>query len=255
MGIPSFRIDGTAAAPCIEYLPPSPDSPFFIRMYLRGSVMDEAMGEPGAARRAIAGAEPASVPLLAPRQVHGVRIVPDAAEFSLPTRPEGDVVLLTRPGVEGSLRFADCFPVIMASQEPRPWIALVHAGHRGVVQNIAGRTCEHLAAEIGADPEHTYCWIGPGIGREHYSRRLDDPWTIKGLAAFNEANLDIQEEVARFDLGAQLRDQLLSSGVRLENICRVPICTFERPDLCYSYRRGDEKCRLFLLARIETSLV
>ncbi|HOC82007.1 MAG TPA: laccase domain-containing protein, partial [Synergistales bacterium] len=71
------------------------------------------------------------IPLVAPSQVHGTRMIEALPSRSLPARPEGDALLVRRPGVFGSLRFADCIPVVGISVRPRPWVLLVHSGFVG----------------------------------------------------------------------------------------------------------------------------
>ena len=245
---PSFRIEHTGPLPFIDYLPPAQESSFFIRLFLRGAEMDSTLGDPHVAREVIEKIVPLQGPLIAPRQVHGDRLIRGVRKFSLPSRPEGDGVLIENSGIEASLRFADCYPVILASQEPSKWIALLHSGYRGVLNNIAGNTCKALFADSDRSPLSTFAWIGPGIGRRHYSRRRDDQWTEKGLSLFAPENTDDLGDEVFFDLGAQIRDQLVSSGIPPSNIRPVPLCTFEKNDLFYSYRRGDFENRLFLMA-------
>ncbi len=244
----SFRIEESGEFPFIDYLHPDRSAPFFLRLFLRGPGMDRALGNPQSARSLTEASIPRRGPLVAPQQVHGTATIPGTPEFAFPSRPAGDGVLLEKSGVEGSLRFADCFPIVIASLEPSPWIAILHSGYKGVVSNIAGRSCESLFSSPGRTPSRTFAWIGPGIGRKHYNRKRADPWTLKGLNAFAPEYRDELDTEIFFDLGGQIRRQLLDAGLPSNNLCSVPLCTFERNDLCYSYRNGDIENRLFLLA-------
>ena len=245
--LPGFNLE-YSPHPSIVYRAPEGKDPFSIRLFLRGPAMDQALGLPSNSRELVAHDFPRQGPLIAPKQVHGTKIIRFEESTTLPERPEGDGVLLTSKDVEGSLRFADCFPIILASLKPAPWIALLHSGYRGVVRGIAGKACEELFTVGGADPSETWAWIGPGIGKNHYSRKNDDPWTQRGRKVFSHENMVEQGELVFFDLGGEIRRQLTANAINDEMICSIPLCTFENNDVCYSYRRGDKNGRLFLLA-------
>ena len=248
MNSPSFRIEHDGVFPFLEYLYPEPNTPFFIRLFLRGTGMDQVLGNPARARALAEPLIPRQGALIAPHQVHGTFMVPGEASYALPERPEGDGVFLETPGIEGSLRFADCFPVVLASVTPSPWIAILHSGFKGAVSNISGTVCEKLFAFRQRQPSATFAWIGPGIGRKSYNRKHNDPWTKKGLSVFSRENRYKSSDDVTFDIGGQICRQLLDAGLPPKNICSLPLCTFERSDLFYSYRNGDSENRLFLLA-------
>ncbi|NLA90552.1 MAG: hypothetical protein GX843_02775, partial [Synergistaceae bacterium] len=107
---PSYRFSGEGEIPSLALIPPGGNKGHFIRLFLRSPVMDRAGGEPALSREFISGDFPVTGPLTAPRQVHGTEIVMAAENTSLPQRPSADGVLLEEAGIEGSLRFADCFP-------------------------------------------------------------------------------------------------------------------------------------------------
>jgi hypothetical protein len=248
---PAYEIEGSAVNDSIVYLPPCGESRFSIRLFLKGTAMDQASGEPGRSRELLMGAFPRKGPLVAPRQVHGTDVIAASAGAALPARPSGDGVLLDRCGIEASLRFADCFPVVIASLSPSPRIILLHSGFKGTVLNIAGRAARSLLGKMGADPSRTWAWIGPGIGKNHYFRKKDEPWTRRGIESFSRHNMSGDGDGVFFDLGGEIRKQLGDAGIEDEKICSVPLCTYRDNDVCYSYRRGDRENRLFLLAWIE----
>lgn len=244
---PRFRME-RSPHPSIVYRAPEAEDLFSIRLFLRGPAMDQAKGLPAHSREVVSETFPRRGPLIAPRQVHGTKVIRWEEGATLPERDEGDGVFLASREIEGSLRFADCFPVILASLRPSPWIALLHSGYRGAVEGIAGKACDELFKTRGSHPGETWAWIGPGIGRKHYSRKKDDPWTQRGRRTFSAENMEERGESVFFDLGGEIRRQLIDRAIDEENICSIPLCTFDNNDICYSYRRGDEEARLFLLA-------
>ena len=244
----TFIHETDSIVPSLVFLPPEKEERFFIRIFLRSGKMDLALGNPMASRKSLHELFPVTGPLVAPQQVHGTSVVKAAPGNAIPERPKADGVLISAPGVEGSLRFADCFPVVIASAVPSPWIAILHSGYKGTVLDITGKTCESLFRKEGADPSRTWAWIGPGIGKKHYFRKMGEEWTTEGLRSFFPGCSRIEGENAFFDLGGEIRQRLLAGGLKEENICSIPLCTFHNNDVCYSYRNGDRENRLFLLA-------
>lgn len=183
------------------------------------------------------------IPHVMPSQVHGKKILVvdegTLSEFSLPSRPEADGVLLTVPGVQASLRFADCAPVMLWGSD---WVMILHSGYKGTVLGISREGLELVKGEASA-------WIGPCIGREYF-RKLDDEWTKKGIESFHRENFEIKGENVYFDLAGEIRSQLLDAGLNDERIILSGIDTL-KDERCYSYRKGDIRERMTLIVRTE----
>ena len=226
-------------------MPPSLEDTFFARLYARGQLNDSCDGKPEKIWARLAH-EYDGRSLAAPIQVHGINILSDAP--SLPERPEADGLFI-EAGTErlGSLRFADCTPVVIAGSGDRPWLAMLHSGFKGTLQNIAG-TAIDFAVSRGCAASEVCAWIGPAIGFECYSRKRDDPSTEAALSAFDAKNLRFEEDMVYFNLKRQIAEQLLSKGLKYDNIFTYDRCTYCSRDLFYSYRAGDGGNRLFLLA-------
>src|SRR5262245_45158641 len=69
----------------------------------------------------------APLPVVVPRQVHGVRVL---AAADLDDRPEADGLLVGSPGRLVGVVTADCVPVLLVDRR-RAVAAAVHAGWRG----------------------------------------------------------------------------------------------------------------------------
>ena len=247
---PGFTYLPHEEAPSLAYTIGGRDDLFCIRFFLRGPLLDKAEGDPAVCREALTEVLPPAGPLIAPRQVHGRTILSAPSGGFLPERRDGDGVFIDERGVEGSLRFADCFPIVFFSEMPEPWILLLHSGFQGTVRDIAGSACEKLFSRGGRDPEKTWAWIGPGIERSRYCRTLGEEWTDRGLEVFHPDHAHIHSGKAWFDIGGQIRRQLQSAGLRENCLCSLPIGTFGQNRQCYSYRRGDISARHFLLASL-----
>ena len=76
---------------------------------------------------------------------------------------EGDALISNQPGTTLSVRTADCLPIVMADSKNRA-VAAIHAGWRGVVQEIVSKAAAAMAENFGTRPEDLVVAIGPGIG-------------------------------------------------------------------------------------------
>jgi YfiH family protein len=101
----------------------------------------------------------APVPIVAPRQVHGVRVV-DAVPGC--GAPEGDAIVAARAGVLAGVVAADCVPILLV--DPRRRVAAaVHAGWRGTAAGVVEAAIARLLS-AGAEPATLEAAIGPAIG-------------------------------------------------------------------------------------------
>ena len=240
------RISGASPAE-VRYHLKGVDDPVAILMG-RSDAAERAKGDPEAHWRAL-GYDLRRDPLVAPRQVHGVAVVSGRRIWALPQRPQADGVELYVAGVWGSLRFADCWPVILAGTFPTPWVMLLHAGFRGAVAGVLAQNLRRLLDRRGPRAREGLCvWMGPGIGPCCYPRSREDPWVKRGYALFPEAFAPLSEELVTVDIGRILCQQCDDLGVPRESLCRSPWCTACASDYFYSYRRKDLEARNFLVA-------
>ncbi len=230
----------------------SGSSPVRFAFFIRGEAMSRTAGDIHKMREAVSCVFPADRDLIAPSQVHGTTILEHTASSCLPFRPQADGVFLNNGGAEGSLRFADCVPVVVWSLIPTPWILLLHSGFRGTTKNIVGTGLDFVSRKYGSRVlQSSSAWIGPHIGACCYSRNLDDPATREGVENLPEEAISLSASSAAFALGKAVFLQLLRGGVSESNILLHSGCTCCEKEAYYSYRGGDIKGRMFLLARIE----
>ena len=139
--------------------------------------------------------------------------------------------------------------MVIAGAAERPWMAALHSGFKGTLQNIASAAVRlALAKHPGQRPGEIWAWIGPAIGGECYSRRREDPTTELALENFAPENVSESGEGFNFDIKGQIVRQLIEIGLKYDKIYMYDCCTCCRNDYFYSYRAGDEKKRIFLLA-------
>ncbi|MBW9211477.1 peptidoglycan editing factor PgeF [Mumia sp. zg.B53] len=181
------------------------------------------------------------------RQVHGrgVRVVTADDDPTAP-RAAADALVTAVPGAVLVVRVADCLPVVLVDDE-NAVAAVVHAGRKGVVLDVAGAAVEAMRA-LGA--ERITAWLGPrACGhcyevpeamRDEVARQVTGTWaqTRSGTPAL--------------DLAAGVAGQLRAADVDVVDLAdHHPMCTIEGEKDFFSYRRqGERSGRLAALVRV-----
>jgi hypothetical protein len=117
--------------------------------------------------------------------------------------------------------------------------AAIHAGWRGTLAGIVPQTIERMRAEYGTLARDVRAAIGPAAGGCCYEVGPEV------ITAFREKFEDAEELLsptgreghARIDIQRANRKQLIKAGVPAERIHLAPLCTMDRTDLFFSYRR------------------
>jgi YfiH family protein len=150
---------------------------------------------------------------------------------------EADAVISDAEHVLAGVKTADCVPVLIA--DPVTWsFAAVHAGWRGTVQSIAVKAIMELQRSYGAQPRNMIAAVGPAASCKMYEIGQDV------IDQFASAFVDSERYFtptgdghALVDLHNANRDQLIKAQVPPDQIYVAPLCTMERADLFFSYRR------------------
>jgi polyphenol oxidase len=177
-------------------------------------------------------------------QMHGaeVRVVLTAAEAQPTPGVLGetqycDVLVSNVPRVLVGVKTADCVPILVGDPISGAFAA-VHAGWRGTVVSVVRRAIEQMQEQYGAKPWNLRAAIGPAanlccyeVGAEVIEQFTDQfPHSQMLFAATRDGH-------ARIDLQTANREQLVSAGLTPDRIHVAPLCTMERTDLFFSYRR------------------
>lgn len=131
---------------------------------------------------------------------------------------------------------ADCVPILLYSSEYRI-AAAVHAGWRGTLNNIAGKTVATMTGKLGADPNKISAIIGPSISQEAFEVGAEV------YEQFENKAFDMHEIATHIngkwhiDLWKANAMQLEAPGIRHENIHKANICTFSNCCDYFSARR------------------
>ena len=251
MNYPGFRQTDANSQYIIEVVFPAElNKLLFARFYGRGPVCGGKEGEPDQIWEDLSY-NYHTMPLVAPRQVHGTAIIPACKEHRLPLRESADGVFIS-PASDclASLRFADCTPVVIAGCEPEPWMVLLHSGFVGTMKNIAEAGLAYARGRYGAVcGDKVWAWLGPGICGKCYCRSIGgDEVTKAAMKLFAPENMNVLGDRCFFDIHGQIKKQLHDSGLSRGHIYDYGCCTKCGGEPLYSYRGGDLKDRIFLLA-------
>jgi YfiH family protein len=170
-------------------------------------------------------------------QIHGndVKVIKDFNDAK-ETNEKFDALVSNLSNLLVGVKTADCVPVLIGDTATKSFAA-VHAGWRGTVQSIVPKAIAEMKENFGAKAEDLIIAIGAAALACCYEIGQD---VIDAFAQSfpNSRNLFMptHEGHALVDLHQANKEQILSVGVKPENIFIAPLCTIERTDLFFSYR-------------------
>ncbi len=141
---------------------------------------------------------------------------------------EGDALITAQPGLLLTIRTADCIPVLIADPVRRA-VAAIHAGWRGTVTGICGKTVQRMAAAFGSNPADLIAVIGPGIN-------------VCCFEVGAEVSAQFGTASRYVDLIEANRRDLTDGGV--SKIAQGAPCTVCAPGLFHSFRRDKSTGRM-----------
>lgn len=167
------------------------------------------------------------------QQVHGdqVLVVEEPGQY------EGyDALVTQKEGLLLSVTTADCTPILI--YDPQQQVcAAVHAGWRGTVAGILGKTLQAMGQHFAVRPTDCYAYIGPCI--DECSFKVDADVADHFAQDFKE--WEAGKEKFLVDLKQANRSQLLAAGLSSKNIEVSPYSTYLNNDLFFSYRKEKGK--------------
>ncbi len=153
------------------------------------------------------------------KQVHGDRVV-EAGASNADT--EADALFTGLPGTAVGVRTADCVPILI--EDPGGRVAAVHAGWRGVENEIVARTIERLV-ERGGELERLRFAIGPCIQRCCFEVDGDLPQRFESAFGGKVVVRSAQKVKPHLDLPLALQLTLTRLGVPARHVAVLPQCT------------------------------
>ncbi|MFA6271492.1 MAG: peptidoglycan editing factor PgeF [Patescibacteria group bacterium] len=141
-------------------------------------------------------------------------------------------------GVFLMITMADCFPIFIYDPKKK-CIAVLHAGWRGVVKNIAANGVETLKKKAGSIPSDLVVFVGPGIHTCHFE--VGDNLAEQFTEMFGSNVVAVNGRHKSVDLTLAIKSQLISAGLDEGNIEISEYCTYCAETKFSSYRRDADK--------------
>jgi YfiH family protein len=164
------------------------------------------------------------------KQIHSdIAVVADGRRGAI---TQGDALIVSEPGNAIGVRTADCLPILVVDPVHRV-AAIVHAGWRGTVANIVGKTIARMESEFGSKPADLLVSIGPGIGLCCFEVGPE-------VSAQFENIFPEQADLRRIDLAEANRRHLEAAGVSAPNTEISGLCTMCGADEFHSFRRDKD---------------
>ncbi len=177
-------------------------------------------------------------------QVHGAQVARVAeaergrgAQDQASALPDADALITDRPGLLLGILVADCLPILLV--EPASGaLGLAHAGWRGTVADIAGRTVAAMVQAYGVRPERLLAVVGPGIGRARFTVGPEVLVAFDQAFGAEAAALVDRTEAGRgrVDLAEANRLQLRRAGLAPERIHLETACSASDLARFFSHR-------------------
>ncbi|WP_159467078.1 peptidoglycan editing factor PgeF [Dyadobacter sp. 3J3] len=161
-------------------------------------------------------------------QVHGAEIL----VVTVPGRYEGFDAMITHvPNIHLAVTIADCTPILIFDPVKKV-VAAIHAGWRGTVQQIVLKTGLAMQKEYGTIPEDCLAYVGTCI--DECSFEVGEDVADNFGSAFKR--WDDQKNKFFVDLKSANREQLISFGIKPENVEVSPFSTVLNNEDYFSYR-------------------
>jgi polyphenol oxidase len=209
------------------------------------------------------------------KQVHGNTVLSASDLSPLEITPVEEVIAENRSLAEADGLFttaenqavwactADCTPLLIGDVASGR-VAAVHAGWRGTAAEIGPATVVHLQAQ-GSQIQNLRIAMGPAIAGEVYQVSTTVAAQVGKTLLPNAVETAVETEVvdeilaelqqlpdspilpdpapgkARLDVRKVNYLQLTRLGIEPEQIAIAPYCTYQNPDLFFSYRRERQK--------------
>lgn len=179
--------------------------------------------------------------LVLSRQVHGKHITLVTAQdrgrgnLSYDTAiPSSDAMITKEVDTPLVSLSGDC-PILGFFDPVQKAIGLAHAGWRGTALEIAFHTIQAMRKEFQSNPNDILAAIAPSIGPCCYKVQEEVLEKVKNLS-WGKKTIQKREGFYYLDLWLANTEQLLSAGLKAENIECSKICTACHLDKFFSYR-------------------
>jgi polyphenol oxidase len=181
-------------------------------------------------------------------QVHGIACHLARRQDDAPClqKTQGDAVMSSDPELACCVRVADCGPLLIADRRSG-WVAAIHSGWRGTLQNIAGAVISRLREHTGPGADLVAA-LGPHIEACCFEVGLDVAQDLVAASPDKHIVRPGKRDRPHIDLRRMIHAQLLEAGIDQASIDHVRGCTFCQPERFFSFRREGKRSGRHLAA-------
>ncbi|MEG1560152.1 MAG: peptidoglycan editing factor PgeF [Clostridia bacterium] len=156
------------------------------------------------------------------------------------TLPPCDGIITNDRDVTLITLHADCSAFFLFDSENNA-IGLAHAGHRGVFLRIGQKMVARMESCFSSNPKNLRALLGPCISERKFE--VDNDLGERFIKEFKAPSCCKPGKPGKsmLSLHIPMKLQLIEAGLLESNIDIADLCTFERDDLFYSYRRDKGK--------------
>lgn len=147
----------------------------------------------------------------------------------------GDGLFVSEPGFFAVISVADCVPIYLADPKRRI-IGVIHAGWRGLDQQIATKAIIKMQSTFRSNPEQIQAVIGPSIGPCHYQVGQEVVAAFEEQIGFESIFYEERNDKLFLNLWAIAHHQLMNAGVYPGHIVLMHQCTACQTELYFSHR-------------------
>lgn len=132
------------------------------------------------------------------------------------------------------IKTADCYPVLI-TEKKKSFIAVLHVGWRGLYKGIIESFFDII--KFGRiKPQNLIVSVGPGISWQHLEVEKD---IAESFEAHEDLSFHIKKSQDKYYIDISGGIEHIFRKYDVYDICTLKLCTYERDDLFYSYRRNN----------------
>lgn len=151
-----------------------------------------------------------------------------------PATESADAIISENKSTALCIATADCMPILIYGKNTK-YIAAVHAGWRGILNQITLKTLGLLKVRDVALSDLQII-VGPHIQYESFLVREDVLNLFRAQGLQSTDYIEVSEDQYRIDMFAMLSKQLIQMGISKQNIQNCGLNTVSQKDW-HSYRR------------------
>jgi len=187
--------------------------------------------------------------LVLPHQTHSseIQVIMSDHQFPLDKQIVGDGLMTQQKNIWIGILVADCFPILYFDPV-QAIIAVVHAGWRGIDQDIHLKTLLYMSDTMNSSLNTLRIGIGPGIGSCCFKVGKEVSEKFRQRTFSSQYVKTLSEHKDTIDLRGILIAEFQETGIPIEHIEYMDFCTVCRSDLFYSYRKEGKSTGRFMLA-------